>query len=139
MRSSWCCCSIACTGPQTKKLNGCGSLARPTNPIAAIPMMNRNIMRLLARADRIDITLDQDRVREHLDEATRNAEPKEKAQSEADRPMITLSIPARLKRTGKEMRIIVSDGSEPATLTLASCVFSSGPTQSGISFSGIGA
>jgi site-specific DNA recombinase len=28
---------------------------------------------------------------------------------------VTLSIPARLKRTGKEMRIIVSDGSEPAT------------------------
>jgi hypothetical protein len=26
----------------------------------------------------------------------------------------TLSIPARLKRTGKEMRIIVDDGSEPA-------------------------
>ncbi len=29
--------------------------------------------------------------------------------------MTTLSIPARLKRTGKEMRIIVADGSEPAT------------------------
>ena len=29
--------------------------------------------------------------------------------------MTTLSIPARLKRTGKEMRIIVSDGLEPAT------------------------
>jgi site-specific DNA recombinase len=27
----------------------------------------------------------------------------------------TLSIPARLKRTGKEMRIIVDDGSEPTT------------------------
>ena len=101
--------------------------------------MRSSIIRVQVHADRIDITLDQDRVREHLDEATRNAEPKEKAQSEADRPMITLSIPARLKRTGKEMRIIVSDGSEPATLTLASCVFSSGPTQSGISFSGIGA
>jgi site-specific DNA recombinase len=27
----------------------------------------------------------------------------------------TISIPARLKRTGKEMRIAVGDGSEPAT------------------------
>jgi site-specific DNA recombinase len=27
----------------------------------------------------------------------------------------TISIPARLKRTGKEMRIVVGDGSEPAT------------------------
>ena len=29
--------------------------------------------------------------------------------------MTTLSIPARLKRTGKEMRIIIGDGSELAT------------------------
>ena len=39
----------------------------------------------------------------------------EKTQSEADRPLTALSIPARLKRTGKEMRIIVEDGSEPGT------------------------
>ena len=31
----------------------------------------------------------------------------------SDRQVTTLSIPARLKRTGKEMRIIVDDGSEP--------------------------
>ena len=36
-------------------------------------------------------------------------------QSEANRPVTMLSIPARLKRTGKEMRIIVGDGSDPAT------------------------
>jgi hypothetical protein len=34
---------------------------------------------------------------------------------EANRQVTTLSIAARLKRTGKEMRIIVDDGSEPAT------------------------
>ncbi len=77
--------------------------------------MRSNIIHVQVHADRIDITLDQDSVREHLDEATRSAEPKEKTQSEANRQVITLSIPGRLKRTGKEMRIIVSDGSEPAT------------------------
>src|SRR5262249_2385757 len=35
--------------------------------------------------------------------------------SETDRQTTTLSVPARLKRTGKEMRIVVSDGSELAT------------------------
>jgi site-specific DNA recombinase len=50
-----------------------------------------------------------------MNDAARQTEPIEKAQSEANRQMTTLSIPARLKRTGKEMRIVVSDGSEPAT------------------------
>ena len=43
------------------------------------------------------------------------AEPIDNAQPEANRPVTMLSIPARLKRTGKEMRIIVGDGSDPAT------------------------
>ena len=72
-------------------------------------------MRVQVYLDRIDITLDQDGAREHLDEATRKTEWNEKTQFEANRQVTTLSIPARLKRTGKEMRIIVMDGSEPAT------------------------
>ena len=77
--------------------------------------MRSNIIRVQVHADRIDVTLNQDSVRECLDEATGNAEPKKKTQSEAHRQVITLSIPARLKRTGKEMRIVVNDGSEPVT------------------------
>ena len=76
-------------------------------------MRSNIIPRVQVHADRIDITLDLGSVRERLDEATRNAEPKEKTQSEANRQVITLSIPARLKRARKEMRIVVSDGSEP--------------------------
>ena len=72
-------------------------------------------MRVQVYLDRIDITLDQDGAREHLDEATRKTEWNEKTQFEANRQVTTLSIPARLKRTGNEMRIIVRDGSEPAT------------------------
>ncbi len=71
------------------------------------------IVRAQVHADRIDITLDQERVCRGLDGAAEQTEPIEKAQSEADRQVTTLSIPARLKRTGKEMRIIVDDGSEP--------------------------
>jgi site-specific DNA recombinase len=76
--------------------------------------MRASIVRVQVHADRIDIMLDQDRVLGCLDEAAKQAEPIDRAQSEANRQVTTLSIPARLKRTGKEMRIIVDDGSEPA-------------------------
>jgi site-specific DNA recombinase len=76
--------------------------------------MRATIVRIQVHADRIDIGLDQDRVRECLESAEK-FEPIDKAQSETDRQMLTLSIPARLKRTGKEMRIVVADASNPAT------------------------
>jgi hypothetical protein len=69
----------------------------------------------LTLRDRIDITLDQERVCRWLEGAAKQTEPIEKSPSEADHRVTTLSIPARLKRTGKEMRIIVHDGSEPNT------------------------
>ena len=76
--------------------------------------MRLSMVRVQVHVDRIDITLDQDRVFRRLD-ATGEIEPIDKTQSEVNRQVTTLSIPARLKRTGKEMRIIVDDGSEPAT------------------------
>jgi DNA invertase Pin-like site-specific DNA recombinase len=75
--------------------------------------MRSSIVRVQVHVDRIDITLDQDRVFRWLDE-TGESEPIDNPQSEIDRQVTTLSIPARLKRTGKEMRIIVDDGSEPS-------------------------
>jgi site-specific DNA recombinase len=77
--------------------------------------MRSSIVRVQVHVDRIDITLDQDGVRAHIDEVARKAEPNEQTESETNRQVITLSNPACLKRTGKEMRIVVSDGSEPAT------------------------
>jgi len=77
--------------------------------------MRSSILRVQVHMDHIDILLDQDRVRWCLDETAEQTEPIDKAQSEVDRQVTTLSIPARLKRTGKEMRIIVDDGSEPTT------------------------
>jgi site-specific DNA recombinase len=77
--------------------------------------MRSSIVRIQVHVDRIDITLDQDGVRAHIDGVTRKVEPSGKTETEATRQVITLSIPACLKRTGKEMRIIVSDGSQPTT------------------------
>jgi site-specific DNA recombinase len=76
--------------------------------------MRSSIVRVQVYVDRIDITLDQDGVREHIDEVTGKTGPNE-TESEANRQVTTLSIPACLKRTGKELRIVVNDGSEPAT------------------------
>ena len=69
--------------------------------------MRSSIVRVQVHADRIDIMLDQYQACRYLDETAK--------QPEANRPVTMLSIPARLKRTGKEMRIIVGDGSDPAT------------------------
>jgi len=77
--------------------------------------MRSSVVRAQVHADRIDIVLDQARVCECLGEVTKQAKPLEKPPSESNGDVVTLSIPARLKRTGKEMRIVVSDGSEPAT------------------------
>jgi site-specific DNA recombinase len=77
--------------------------------------LRSSIVRVQVHADRIDITLDQDRVCRWLDGTAEQSEPIENPQSEANRQVTTVSIPARLKRAGKEMRIIVDDGSEPGT------------------------
>ena len=77
--------------------------------------MRSSIVRVQVHADRIDIMLDQDRARRYLEPANQLQQP------EANRPVTMLSIPARLKRTGKEMRIIVGDGSDPATPDTGPC------------------
>jgi hypothetical protein len=77
--------------------------------------MRSSIVRVQVYVDHIDIILDQDRICRCLDETAKQTVPIEKTRPEANRQVTTLSIPARLKRTGKEMRIIVDDGSEPLT------------------------
>jgi site-specific DNA recombinase len=77
--------------------------------------MRSSIVRIQVHLDRIDVSLIQDGVRALIDGVTKKVGPNEEAESEANYQVTTLSIPARLQRTGKEMRIVVSDGSEPAT------------------------
>jgi site-specific DNA recombinase len=76
--------------------------------------MRSSIVRVQVYVNHIDIILDQDRVCGCLDGIAKQIEPIEKTRPVANSQVTTLSIPARLKRTGKEMRIIVDDGSEPA-------------------------
>ncbi len=77
--------------------------------------MRSSVVRIQVHADRIDIMLDLDQVCRCLDGTAKETEPSEKIPAKTNRPATMLSVPARLKRTGKEMRIIVSDESEPAT------------------------
>src|SRR5262245_35082232 len=72
--------------------------------------MRASIVRVQVHRDRIDIMLGQDQLCRCLNETAKQTEPSEKTPSEANRQVTTVSIPARLKRTGKEMRIIVDDG-----------------------------
>ncbi|MBZ0147191.1 MAG: hypothetical protein K8F62_06555, partial [Pseudorhodoplanes sp.] len=71
-------------------------------------------VRIQIHADHIDITLDQGQVCRWLDGRAEQAESIAGTKSESDPQLITLSIPARLRRAGKEIRIIVEDGLEPA-------------------------
>ena len=77
--------------------------------------MRSSIVRVQVHMDRIDVTFDEDGARAHIDGVTGKTEPNEQTESERNSQVTTLSIPARLKRTGKEMRIVVTDGSEFAT------------------------
>jgi site-specific DNA recombinase len=97
---------IGCARDFAKEDRGRGTAALRT-------LMRSCIERVQVHLERIDIVLDQDRVCWCLDETADKTKPLEKT-PQANRQLTTLSIPARLKRTGKEMRIIVDDGSEPA-------------------------
>lgn len=75
-------------------------------------LFRSTVVRIQVYVDRIDVAIDLDRLCGYLDRTGENIAPTDKPQSEADCNITTLSIPARLKRAGKEMRIIVSDGSD---------------------------
>ena len=49
-----------------------------------------------------------------LDRTYDHAEPTAESQQDLEGCVVTLTVPARLKRSGKEMKIIVEDGSNPA-------------------------
>jgi len=69
--------------------------------------------RIQVNADRIDISLSPINLARWLGRMD-HAEPPAESQS-ATNHFVTLTIPVRLKRVGKEMKMIVEDGSGPAT------------------------
>jgi len=77
--------------------------------------MRLSVVRIQVHMDRVDVVMDQDRIRGCLGEVVKQANLIKEVKSEDDRKETALSIPARLKRAGKEMRLVVDDGSEPPT------------------------
>jgi len=72
------------------------------------------VARIQVHTDRIDIVLNQIRLAHWLGGTDSHGERPPETQSDTDDHFVTLTIPARLKRTGREMKIVVKDGSDPA-------------------------
>ena len=72
------------------------------------------VSRIQVHANRITVMLTPLRLVQWLAQSDGRVEPDVEARTDTDCSLVTLTIPARLKRTGKEMRIIVEDGSDPA-------------------------
>ncbi|MFZ2017077.1 MAG: hypothetical protein WAU90_00185, partial [Methyloceanibacter sp.] len=66
-------------------------------------------------SDRVDVTLDQTGVALWLN-GEDQPQPVYTGGDDCERHLTVLTIPARLKRTGIEMRLVVEEGSEPANV-----------------------
>ena len=73
------------------------------------------VARIQVHADRIDILLKPISLVRWLGRTDSHAEPTTATRCDTDGPFVTLSIPARLKRVGKEMKILIENGSDSAT------------------------
>jgi hypothetical protein len=74
------------------------------------------VTKVQVHSDRIDVTLDQMGVALWLNAKADKPQPAHPAGSDRERYLMVLTIRARLKRTGIEMRMVVDDGSEPANV-----------------------
>jgi DNA invertase Pin-like site-specific DNA recombinase len=73
------------------------------------------VARIQVHAERIDISLNQTNLARWLGRIDGHGESFAETEPAADDRFVTLIIPVRLKRVGKEMKMIVEDGSGPAT------------------------
>ena len=73
------------------------------------------VARIQVHADRIDILLKPISLVRWLGRTDSHAEPTTATRRDNDGPFVTLSIPARLKRVGKEMKILIENGSDSAS------------------------
>ena len=74
------------------------------------------VTKVQIHSDRVDVTLDQKGVALWLNAKANPQQPTHPSEYDCERHLMVLSIPARLKRTGIEMRLVVDDGSEPANV-----------------------
>jgi len=73
------------------------------------------LARVQVHADHIDVALNPARLMHLLSQTDGQTQSAVNAPVDGDGALVTLTIAARLRRTGKEMRLIVEDGSDPAT------------------------
>jgi hypothetical protein len=73
------------------------------------------VARIQVHADRIDILLKPISLVRWLGQTDSHAEPTTATRCDNEGSCATLSIPARLKRVGKEMKILIEDGSDSAS------------------------
>ena len=74
------------------------------------------VTKVQVHSDRIDVTLDQMGVALWLNAKVDKRQPAYSAGCDREQHLMVLTIRARLKRTGIEMRMVVDDGSEPANV-----------------------
>jgi hypothetical protein len=73
------------------------------------------LTRVQVHSDRVEVTLDNMGIPLWLD-AKHQPQSARAGRDECERNLTVLTIPARLKRTGIEMRMVIEDGSEPANV-----------------------
>ena len=74
------------------------------------------VTKVQVHSDRIDVTLDQMGVALWLNAKADKQQPAHPGGCDREQHLTVLTIRARLKRTGIEMRMVVDDGSEPANV-----------------------
>jgi site-specific DNA recombinase len=74
------------------------------------------VTRVQVHSDRIDVTLDQMGVAQWLNAKADKQQPAHPGGYDRERYLMVLTIRARLKRTGIEMRMVVDNGSEPGNI-----------------------
>jgi hypothetical protein len=79
------------------------------------PILLAVVTRVQVHSDRVEVTLDQMGVAMWLN-AKDQPRPIRAGGTDRERHPTVLTIPARLKRTGIEMKLVVDDGSEPANV-----------------------
>jgi site-specific DNA recombinase len=72
-----------------------------------------NVARIQVHLDRIEILLRQEGLMQCMEGKRNHLNPTAQCHSEQEGHLIKLTISAHLRRAGKELRIIVKDGSEP--------------------------
>src|SRR5581483_3148299 len=114
--------AVQCHGPyavvQRRLLDEAAGLATTWQELDAERLraiIRAVVTRVQVHPDRVDVTLDQMGVAFWLN-AKDQQQSTHAGGDDRERYLIVLTIPARLKRAGIEMKLVVEDGSEPASV-----------------------